>query len=221
MLREIPYSTLKGDRRAYEILLLRDQEDRTFREIGKEHEISPIRARQIYSRIKIRQISLYIRHISIALGHENTAQVRKIFETASECYQDFPYACAYLEKEYKDILDAYRAGEPGMSERSIQKLPPLRRRLSQKMISRIVEMRETERATYAVIAEEMRITPEKARHVYDGFYHQKVLKHVKALQENAASPEEQWAIWRRYFGRYQSAKKIYEMILAEKDPREI
>lgn len=215
MLKEIPYSELKKDKRAYDIMILRDQYNNTFTDIAKDYEISFIRVRQIYSKIKIKQIRLYIRHISIALGHENTAEVRKVFEAANECYQDFTYACAYLEKKYKNILDEYRAGEPGMPKEFIQNLPPLKRKLNKNAISRIIEMREIEKATYAVIGKEMRITPEKAKHTYDYFYHQKVLKYVNTLLKKAKSQDEQWAIRRRYWGKYRSAKKTYEMILDE------
>lgn len=166
-------------------------------------------------------MQLYIRHISIVLGYENTAEVRKVFEIANECYQGFSYACAYLEKKYKGILDEYRAGEPGVPELFIKKLPPIKRKLSKKMISRIIEMREIEKATYNMIAKEMRITPEKAKHTYDSFYHQKVLKHVEALKRKAKGEDEKWAIVRRYFGEYRSSKKTYEMILKENEEYKI
>lgn len=215
-MRDIPYSSLKEDKRAYDIMVLRDQYNNTFTDIAKDYELSFIRVRQIYGRIKLKQIQLYVRHLSIALGYENTAEVRKLFKTANECYQDFSYACAYLEKKYKSILDGYRAGEPGMSERAIQNLPPLKRKLGKKTVSRIIEMRETEKATFSAIARELGITPEKAKHTYDNFYHQKVLTYVEALQKEAKSRDEMEAIWQRYFGKYRSAKRRYEMILNER-----
>lgn len=216
MMNDIPYSELKKDKRAYDIMILRDQYNNTFAGIAKDYEISFIRARQIYSRIKRKQIRLYIRHLSIVLGYENTAQVGKVFETANECYQGFSYACAYLEKKYKNVLEEYRTGEPGAPQQFIKKLPPLKRKLSKETISRIIKMRETEKATFVAIAKEMDITPEKARVTYDDFYHQKVLKYVEALQKKAKSRDEKRAIWWRYFGKYRSAKKRYEMILDER-----
>lgn len=217
-MKDIPYSELKKDRRAYDIMVLRDYYNNTFTDIAKDYEMSFIRVRQLYSRTKIKQIRLYIRHISIALGHENTTQVRKVFEIANECYQDYLYACAYLEKEYKDILSEYRAGEPGAPELLIKKLPPLKRRLNKKTISRIIEMRETEKATYDMIAKKFHITPEKAKRTYDLFYHQKVLEHVDALEKKAKDLDERAAIYRRYFGKgRKSPKNTYEMILKENE----
>lgn len=215
-MKDIPYSVLKEDGRGYEILTLRDQYNNTFADIAGEYGITPIRARQIYSRMKQRQISLYIRHISIALGYESTAEIRKDFSAANECYQEFSYACAYLEKKYKNILDEYRAGEPGIPAQFIESLPPFKRELSKKTISRIVEMREIEKATFLAIARELHITPEKAKHTYDAFYHRQVLAYVETLEKQAVSQDEKRAIWRRYWGGNKSAKKRYEMILEEK-----
>ena len=55
-LKDIPYSILKKDGRAYEIMLLRDQYDNTFTDIAAEFELSVTRVTQIYFRLKVRQI---------------------------------------------------------------------------------------------------------------------------------------------------------------------
>lgn len=219
-MKDIPYSRLKEDKRAYDIMILRDQRGSAFSDIAKDYETSPVRTKEIYSRIKMRQIRLYIRHISIALGHENTAKVRKVFEAAYECYHSFPCACAYLEKKYKNILEEYRAGEPGTSKQMIKALPPLKRKFSEEMISRVVEMREAEKAAFTAIGKELDITPEKAKGIYNRFYSQKVLNYVEALQKEAKSQEERWAVWNRYFGNSLSPKKRYEKILAERENQE-
>lgn len=219
MLKDIPYSVLKEDKRGSEILTLRDWYGSAFGDIAREYKLSPARVRQIYGKMKLKQIHLYIRHIAVALGHESTAAVGNEFSAANECYQELSYACAYLEKKYKDILDEYRAGEPGMAEQFLESLPPFRRKLRKKTISRIVEMRETEKATFIAIAEKLRITPEKAKHAYDMFYHQQVLDYVETLEKEAKSGDEKLAIWRRYFGPYRSAKNRYEMMLEEKENR--
>ena len=133
MLEDIPYSTLKENRRSNEIMRLWDQGG-TFAEIAQGYGISTVRVKQLYRRIKKRQLELYIRRISLALGHGNMAEVRREAEEAYRCYQGLPYIAAYLEKMYRGILEAYREGETGMSEAWIKSLPPLRRKLSKKMI---------------------------------------------------------------------------------------
>lgn len=213
MLKDIPYSTLKQNKREYEILLLRDLYGNTYTAIAKELEISTARVIELYHRIKRKQTSLYINRIALILGHSNTLEVRKIYNAAYEFYCDCSYAVAYLERKYKDILTEYRGGEPGMPMEFLKKLPPFKARLTKKQIARVIEMRETEKATFVVIAKEMHLTPEKAKRIYDFFYHQKVLKLVETLQARAESQEEEYAIWKQYFRGHKSPKKCYDMLI--------
>lgn len=213
MIKDIEYSVLKENKRAYEIMLLRDQYDNTFADIAKEYEISVGRVRQIYIQIKIKQIRLYINHISVKLGHENTFQVRKIYNEAYECYQEWTYACAYLEKKYKDILDEYRNGEPGMSTQFIKHMLPFKAKLSKKTIERIIVMRENEKLSFIAIGKKLKITQSKAMRVYEWFYHKKFLELIKVLQEKTENQEEKRAIRDYYFRGYKTAKKRYDMII--------
>ena len=215
MLNDIPYSTLQEDKTGYQILLLREQQNQSFTAIASQLGVSPARVRQQYTKMKVRQVRLYLRHIAIALGHENIAQVRNVFSTAMDCYQNYPYACGYLDKTYGEILEAYRAGEPGTPQEMLEKLPPCPVKLGEKEVSRIVTMREEGNASFRAIGREFRITPEKARHTYEMVYHHKVLEYVEGLQQQAKSWEERMEIWRRYLGGSMSAKRRYERLLAE------
>lgn len=215
VLKEEAYRELQKDRRAYEIMLLRDQQGKTFTDIAKEYEISSAWAVQKYNRLKTKQIRLYINHIAAVLGHESTSQVENVFQNAYECYQDWTYACAYLEKRYKDILMEYRDGEPGMPTQFIKNMPPFKPKLSKKTVARVIELREAEKASFVTIAKELRMTQAKARHTYEMFYHKQVIALIKALQEKAESKEEKAAIWNYYFGRYHSSKKRYDMLTKE------
>lgn len=169
MLKDIPYSILKQNERAYDIMLLRDQRYNTFTNIAKEYEISVIRVTQIYNKIKIKQIRLYINHISVVLGHENTSQISKVFDNANKCYKDWSYVCAYLENKYKDILYEYRAGEPGIPMQFMESMPPFRPKLSKKTIARVIAMREVEKASYKTIAKELCMTQAKVKYIYESF----------------------------------------------------
>lgn len=217
-MNDIPYSTLKENKRSFEILTLRDQYGNTFADIAKEYGISAIRTRDLYNKIKRQQIRLYVRHIAVVLGHSSTAVIKEEAHTAYRCYQDIPYVCTYLEKRYRQILDEYRAGEAGLPERVIRSLPPLKRRLRKKTVSRIVEMRETERATFAAIGRELDLTQEKVRHTYNMFYTQKVWAYINARQQEARSADERQAIWYRYFGTRLSPQRLYEMIRRGEEP---
>ena len=212
MLKEKPYRELKQDERAYEMMLLRDQHGNTFTDIAKEYEISAAWAVQKYNRLKIKQTCLYINHIAAVLGYESTSQVENVFRNAYECYQDWTYACAYLEKKYKDILIEYRDGEPGMPTQFIRNMPPFKPKLSKKTVARVIELREVEKASFVTIAKELRMTQAKARHTYEMFYHKQVIALIHVLQEKAESREEKAAIWDYYFGRYHSSKKRYDVL---------
>lgn len=211
-MKDIPYSVLMRDKRAYEIMLLRDQYNNSFTDIAKEFEISTVRAAQIYHKQKFRQKNLYINHVSIALGHGSTSQIRKIFDEAYECYQDTAYACAYFEKKYKGILTEYRGGEPGMPAQFIKAMPPFKPQLSKKTIARIVEMREAEKASFVTIAKELRMTRAKAKRTYEMFYHKQVLELIEALESRAESYEEKVIIRDFWFKRYKSSKELYEAL---------
>lgn len=62
------------------------------------------------------------------------------------------------------------------------------------------------------------MTKEKARQLYNSFYHQQVVAHVNAVEEKAETFDEKTAIWRRYFGTRLSPKKLYEMIRRGEEP---
>ncbi len=212
MLKDIPYSVIKKDKRAYEIMLLREQSGYTYTKIAEKFNISVSAAGRQYHFLKQKQMRLYIRHVAVVLGHEDLSQVRKVFDDAYECYMDEMYLCAYLEKKYGDILTEYRDGEPGAPEQWTRSLPPFKTAMRKKTVSRIVEMRETKHMGYSAIAKEYRITPKKARHTYEWFYYEQSLKIIEALQEKAKSPEEKEVIWRNYYKGNLSYKKRYELL---------
>ena len=120
-------------------------------------------------------------HIASVLGYESASQVENVFRNAYECYRDWTYACAYLEKKYKDILIEYRDGEPGMPIQFIRNMPPFKPKLSKKTVARVIELREVEKASFVTIAKELRMTQAKARHTYEMFYHKQVIALIHVL----------------------------------------
>ena len=216
-MKDIPYSTLQEDERAYQILQLHDQKGCSFAEIAARYGLSASRIRAIYSRIKHKQAYLYIRQIAFSLGHPNTEAVQKIFHDAEKSYQDISYACAYLEKKYGEILTEYRKGEPGTRGEVICNLPAFRPKLPAKTVERVVAMREREKATFRAIARELRITPEKARHTYEMFYHKEVFRLIGVLQAGTDSPAEKQAIWEGCLNNNQSPKKRYDWLIQKMD----
>ena len=199
-MKDIPYDTLKEDRQGYEILLLWEQHHRSVSEIARQLHLTPIHVQQQYSKMKVRQVHLYVQHLAFVLGHENTEQVRKVFTVAMECYQNYPCACGYLEKTYPDLLQEYRAGEPGTPRDVLEGLPPCPIHLGDKEISRIVTMREKEGASFQDIGRALQITPEKAQHTYERVYHNHVVSYVEQLQTQPQKGGVLRNIWRRLLG---------------------
>lgn len=214
-MKDIPYNVLKQNEQTYQIMLFHDQQNRIFSDIAREYRISQTGALQAYTRIKIKQIRLYINHIAFVLGHDNISQVHEVFDKALDCYQDWTYACAYLEQKYEAILKEYRDGEPGMPEDFIRNMPPFRAKLNDTTIHRIVDMREKQKLSFIVIGKKLKITKMKAKHTYDMFYHKQVLAMVRALQEQTDDEKEKMEIWEKYFRGNLSPKKCYDMLKSE------
>ena len=213
MLEDLKYNTMKDNARSYEIMLLREQHGKSFSDISGDLGLSKARTALLYSSLKYKQIKLYINHISVVLGYDDISQIRNIYCTAYECYQDKAYACAYLEKEYKDILIKYRNGEPGMPEEFLAALPPLTPPLSKENIARIVELKEKKKANFSKIAKEFNITKQKAERTYDTYYHSLTLETIKKLYAKTEGKEEKEAIWDYCFRNNYSAKKRYDMLI--------
>lgn len=210
--KHIPYEVLKNNRRACEIVSLREGLGVTFFGIAKVYGISAERAAQIYRRQKSLQARLYINHISLTLGLKSDALIRNLYLQAEDCYRDRMYACAFLEKRFSSILTPYRMGEPGMPPGILQSLPPFKPCLTQAEIRKIVRLREKEKYPFATIARELEITREKAVFSYDWFYHQKLLQRVNDLQTQAQSYEEKRAIWNDCFSNTLSSRKRLEAL---------
>lgn len=196
---DIPYSTLKENKRAYEVMLLRDQYDNSFSDIAKEFEISTNRVIQLYHKTKIKQLRLYARHLAIVNGYEDTSAFK--YMPLYDCYGDFKYVSAYLEKEYAEILKEYRAREPGHSAEFLAELSPPILEVSDDMTLHVVEFRENEKKTFVEIGRVMKMTKEQARNTYERFYHKKWLAACDKVRETYGNDN-----FRDYYNDYRTAK---------------
>ncbi len=211
MLKDTPYSIIKNDSRAYEIMLLKDIQGCTYVELSKKFQLSAATVTILYSRAKLKQMRLYINRISFALGHEDFDQIRQIASAAFDCYQDRKYVCAYFEKRYNDILTEFRKGEPGLPKEFLENLPPLITKLDSSIITKIVEMRESKKATFKNIAARFNITPAKAHHIYYSYYHKKITKLIDEIQQESGLPRPD--LWEYYYKNINNSKKQYDIIM--------
>lgn len=171
MLNEIPYKKIMEHGRRYEVWVLRDIYENTFADIAGEYGVSVACIMSDYEKILLLKMQCYVNHLSLVYGYEDTAHFRSIWSSANDCYCSRKYIVAYFEKEYAAILSAYRNGEPGMPERFLQDLPPLRTKFSKQTVSSVIRLRETDGMTYAAIGKRLRMTKEKAEHLYNSYYH--------------------------------------------------
>lgn len=175
MLNDVPYNFLKENYPTkYEIMLLRDFYENTYAGIAREMEKSAVRIIQDYHYIKLRQARMYITHLSIVHGYTDCRFFYDLYNQARDCYADWQYASAYLEKKYKTILDEYRAGEPGISKKILSELPPFRKRWSKETVQDIIAWREKEHKTFIEIGSLLKMTKFKAEDLYDRYYHTKL-----------------------------------------------
>lgn len=205
------YNVLKEDPREYAILLRRDQNGAAWKEIAREFGLSPTRVAQIYRKMKLRQIRLYIRHVSIVQGC-GLVQVPKVYNKALEWYQSLACTCAYLEKKYPNILARYRQGDrhaAGVCRKHAALPAQAGQRRGRKHRS---AARGKEGPVYGPCPGAA-LTPEKAKHAYDGYYHARVLKIVKELEALAESEEQKRALRDAVFQSAGTPKKRYDLLM--------
>ena len=204
---EIPYSEITKDERAYEMMLLRDQYNNTYADIGTEFKVSGERVRAIYEKIKLKQIRLYINHLSIVYGYGNTSYFSNIYYIADKCYLTRRNTAIYFEKEYGDVLTEYRKGEPGIPERFLEELPRLITEVNNETIGRIIYLHEVEKKKFSDIGKEFQLLPAKARDVYDSYYRCQII----AIWEIISDGNIDNSIW-NFYPHTQNSKILYDYL---------
>lgn len=202
MLQDIPYSELKRNRRRYEIMLLFDSGQCTPDAAAKKYRLSLSGVNRAYFLIRRKLMRLYVNHIAVVSGEDDTSNIMEIYDKVWWCYQDLNYVRAYFEKRYSDILTAYREGEPGVPAEYLKNLPPLRKDLSGQMIADLIEMREVRHMTYINIAKKLRLTPQRAKLEYHVFYVRKREEYLDILMDGVKNAGERRALC-EYFRRYE------------------
>jgi len=93
----------------YEVMLLREHEKQTFKQIGVRYGLSATRARQWYNEAKLIQERLCLAAIYAQHGKE----IYRKYELMRKWYNDCKIEIAFLEETYTYILEPFREGEPG------------------------------------------------------------------------------------------------------------
>lgn len=100
-------------------------------------------------------------------------------------YENISYAVAYLEEEYSESLELFRGGKPPNFLGNIKNVPPYRKLTEGQLLDmekNIVNAREIQGRTYIDIGQELKITREKTRYMYEYYYHRKIKKFLDGLE---------------------------------------
>ncbi|MCI9598883.1 MAG: hypothetical protein HFE75_16730 [Firmicutes bacterium] len=120
----------------------------------------------------------YFRYLT-SIGLEVDAMsIRDFYESSS-------HAVAYLEKTYSEELNLFRGGRPPVFLENVKSLPPYRKltnRQSMNLEKKIVQARERQGRTFLDLGKELKITPEKAQHMYRSYYHRKVMEALNRIK---------------------------------------
>ena len=201
----IPYNKLKENAQNYAVMLSRDVHENTFAAIAREFTLPRAKARQTYSKMKLKQLRLYAWHLAIVHGHENTNAF--LINAIYACYWDFGYTAAYFEKEYADILTEYRSGEPGMPARFIAALPPLITTVPAQTLERLIQMREVEKKPYPAMGRELLLSGTRTKREYEIYYHKKTMTLLHLIEEKTGE-----TVGGDYLKLRCGTKKQYEML---------
>ena len=95
----------------------------------------------------------------------------------------------------------------------IDSMPAFITEIDEKTISRIIEMREIEKASFMTIANELCMTKAKAKHTYDRFYHEKSLELIDDLLKDTKDYNEKTVMFNSFYKKYKTSKKRYDALL--------
>lgn len=143
----------------YQIVKLRVEQGKTYREISEIYHISNARAVQKY-RLFLRRLSeAYVKYIT---EKTEDANFQSHIKDVRDFYWNNLYVIAYLEEKYKDILYDYRRGEPPIFAIKIPKF----RKISSSTKKKIEMAKDIEKKTFIRIAQELDLTKEKVEKIY-------------------------------------------------------
>ena len=208
-----PYTALTGKTDIYKVILLRDQRELTFSNIAREVGSSVQRVSSLYWNGKYRQVILYIGYLSEALDID-ILKLEELERRAYSSYRREHYVCDYFEREYKEQLEKYRHGEPGMREEFVRSIPPLTTVINETAVRCIVMGRERGES-WQNICEKLRLTPERAQFEYDNYYRVKAEQIFQKLYPEGLDRLDNLNLWYDYFRAGGSSKRTYEILLGK------
>lgn len=160
----------------YEIVRLKHEKN-SYAEIANHLNINKKRIGQRYNKFVVKLFKsyfIYLRSIGIKI---NSSDIWEFFYS-------WEIATAYLEQTYEEPLRLYRYGAPPLMI-GFCNVPPYRQ-LTDKQIrnleKKIVKARDTQKKTFTIIGNELNLTREKTKRLYELYYHCKVLRAIDKIE---------------------------------------
>lgn len=177
---------IEKNRSAYDILRLRHQQDKTYKELAEQFNISPTRVMQKYRRFLFLTAKFYYHFLKYVY---TPILPWELFDF----YDNPTLTIAYYEKEYKEKLEELRNGVPPLTPNKISYFPIYRKLSEEDLLElekKIVKGINIQHRKYIDIAQELDISREKAQRIYKSYYSRKIsqaINKIKGITNNDIS----------------------------------
>lgn len=169
---------IAANKKNYELMRQRERKGMTFSQIAESLGITVSSVRQRYQDFKLKQITLYtgyIRELTGERGLEKKTKKLLLF------YYDLVQVAAYLEREYKELLDDFRGEDPP----TVVDFLPYYEISPERMVEleiQIAKEKDIDKKSFNKIGKELGLTPSKTRVLYQNYYYDRVADAIKAIQ---------------------------------------
>lgn len=147
----------------YQIMKLRVQEGKTFREIAEQFQLSITRVRQKYCHFLWELFKFYARYLTKEI---KDAGFKKHMDNVICFYEEPLYAIAYLEQVYADVLEDCRNGMPPIVTTQFPVFREISPSMERKLELQIVAAKDIDKKNFYIISRELDLTKEKVRAIY-------------------------------------------------------
>lgn len=188
----------------YLILEMKFKQGKSYSEIATTLNKSSATIGQRYRMFSWSLYRCYFRYLKSIGMEEDVTDIRNFYES-------FPHVIAYLEKQYSEELTLYRGGKPPVFFENVKSLPPFRKLSDRQLLNlekKIVKARESQGKTFVDIGKEYKITWQKARCMYNRYYHKKVMKALDRIEAHTGNDLSFYIFHYSYYSR-----KRWELIV--------
>lgn len=169
---------IADNKKNYDLMRQRERQGMTFREMAEPLGITVSSARQRYQNFKFKQIMLYVDYLREVTGETGMEkETRKVLLF----YFDLVQVAAYLEREYKELLDDFRGNDPPTVVDFLPYYEISQERMAALEIQ-IAKEKDIDKKSFNKIGKELGLTPSKTVVLYQDYFHAKVKDAISVIQ---------------------------------------